>query len=179
MLLGACDACASVSGFVVRERDELSGEQSPFMTVEVEGAALHRLHTDRTHIEQVEKLFKLARLAIEPVKVPHDHGLVWRLIEMPKESLVGGSCPVLVGRDGLVDELDRPCVPELAGEGGAVGSLPLDGRVLAGAVRGDPQINQGSRRRDGALRVGAARTPASLGRERTGLDRGMAVRGGT
>jgi hypothetical protein len=138
VLLGACDARASVSGFVVRERDELSGEQSPFMTIEVEGAALHRLHTDWTHIEQVEELFELSRLAVEPVKVPHDHGRGGRLVELPKQSLVGRSCPVLVGRDGLVDELDRLRVPELAGERSAVGSLPFDGRVLAGAVRGDP-----------------------------------------
>lgn len=160
MLLGSRNARALVSRLVVRERDKLPGEQASLVPIQVEGPALYGLHSDGTDVEQVEELLEFSWLAVEAIEVPHDHSSRFELFELMEQLLVSGSGAVLVGGDGFVDELDRSRVAEMIGECGAVGSLLLDGGVFAGAVCGDPQVDQGSRRCDGALRYGrGARTP--------------------
>lgn len=143
--------CALVRGFVVRERDELTCEQASFVPIEVERSTLYRFHADRVGIEEVEELFELSRPAVETIEVPDDHGRGPGLFELPQEFLIGGPCPVLIGGDGFVYELDRARKAELTGVIRTVGSLSFDGGVFAGAVRGDPQIDQGSCSSDGAF----------------------------
>src|SRR5690606_19367725 len=84
LLLGPGDARASVGGLVVRERDELPCEQSPFVTVQVERAALDGLDPNWAGVEQVEERLELVRTPIEPIKMPHDHRR-WRPLDQLQE----------------------------------------------------------------------------------------------
>lgn len=135
LLLGSGDAGALVGGFVVRECDELSGKKAPFVSVEVEGSALHRLHTDRAEIEKVEELLEFARFAVQAIQMPHEHSSRLGCLESSEQLLVGGACAILVGGNGFVDELDRPRVAQPGCQGSAVGSLLLSSGVFAGTVR--------------------------------------------
>ncbi len=138
MLLRAGYSGALVSGLVVRERDELPGEQASLVPIQVEGPALYGLHSDGTEVEQVEELLELSRLAVEAIEMPNDDGSRLAILELMEQLLVRGSGAVIIGGDGFVDERDRARVAELGGEGGAVGSLLLDGGMFADAIRGDP-----------------------------------------
>lgn len=104
----------------------------------MDGFDLHRMA-----VEQVQELLELARLAIEPIQVPHDHCRRGGALDVLEEVLVAGAGPVLVRGDGFVDELDRARMSQPVRQGGAVIALLLDGGVLAGAVDGDPEIDQG------------------------------------
>lgn len=64
---------------------------------------------------------------------------------MVQQPLVLRSYPVVVGRDGFIDELDHIGVAELGGQGGAVSSLLCDRGVVTGAVSRDPKIDQSCR----------------------------------
>lgn len=136
MLLGSGDASSPVGGLVVRERDELPREQSPFVSVQVERAALDRLDPHLAGVEQIEELLELVRASVEPIQMPHDHRRR-RNRDPLQQLLVAGAGSFSVGGDRFVDELDGADVAEAGGEGGAIVALLLYGRVLAGAVGGD------------------------------------------
>lgn len=120
LLLGAGDARTFVRGFVVRERDQLPGEEASFVTVQIEGAALDGLDTDRARVQDVEELFELMGFAVEAVHVPHDHDPGLGILEVLHEALISGTCPVLVGRDRFVDELNSLGVSDPNSQVGAV-----------------------------------------------------------
>lgn len=73
MLLRAGYSGALVGGFVVRERDELPGEQASLVTIQVEASALYGLHSDGTEVKQVEKLLELTGFAVQAIQMPYDH----------------------------------------------------------------------------------------------------------
>ena len=84
--------------------------------------------------------------------MPDDHRCRLRVPDPLQELLVAGAGSLPVGGDGFVDELDHAGIAEAGGEGGAVLALLLDGRVLAGAVGRDSQVDQGALGLDGRLR---------------------------
>lgn len=107
LLLSARHAGTLVRGLVVGERDQLPGEQAALVPVQVEGATLDRLDPDRAGVEEVEELLEFAGAPVEPVQMPDDDCRCAGALDLAEELLVGRSCPVLVGGDGFVDELDR------------------------------------------------------------------------
>lgn len=99
-------------GLVVGERNQLPGEQATLMSVQVERATLDRLDPDRAGVEEVEELLEFAGAPVETVQMPDDHRRCAGALDLLEELLVGRSCPVLVGGDGFVDQLDRACISE-------------------------------------------------------------------
>lgn len=67
LLVGARYACAFQCGLVVGERDQLPGEESAFVPVQVERAALDCFDSDRVGVEEIEELLEFERAPVEPV----------------------------------------------------------------------------------------------------------------